>query len=977
MKARLSATLLLAVAATASAQLKSLETENFGVVYFPIEGYLAPHVARCFENAIRFDRKLSDWTPSDKTVLFLHDFGDTGNAGATAVPTNFINITIAPSRYVFEIMMGNERMNSTANHELIHVMTVDKAAARDRTYRKAFGGKVAPTSENPLSMIYSYFTAPRLYAPRWYHEGIAVFMETWTTGGFGRAMSAYDEMVFRTKVADNAEIYDLVGLASAATKLDFQTGVNAYLYGTRFVSYLALTHGPEKVIRWFSRGEGSQPGYRGEFKAVFGEPLPTVWSRWITWERSFQQENLARLGQNQITAYRRVTERPLGSVSGAVVDRNTRTAYLGVHFPGQVSHLASIDLAKGTMKKLCEVKGPTLFAVTSLAFDPKTRTLFYTTNNNDWRDLRGINVDTGRSKTYIKSARTGDLAFNSADNSLWGVRTYNGISTLVRIPPPYTEWQQVLSFDYGTDIYDIDISPDGKQLVAAVTKPSGNQSLVVMSTASLLTGDASFEVLSDFENSSPANFVFSPDGRFLYGSSFYSGVSNLYRVDLQTRDVKVITNADTGYFRPVPLSGDDVLAFRYTGKGFLPVIISPQPVEKVNAITFLGQKVVESYPIVKEWKLPPPSSIDLAPMIRSEAPYSPFATLKKRSLYPIVEGYKNYGAIGLRLNLSDTIGYDRLNMSASYTPNTDLPTDQRFHFKAAYSYLGWKLIGTYNYANFYDLFGPTKRSFKGYSLGLEYKRYLIYDQPNRTLDWAFDVTGFGGLDTLPGYQNVPVTATRLGVANVSIGYKHERSSLGSVEPEKGISWRATLNDNYAVSQNFPKLQVDLNLGVPLPISHSSVWLRASAGAAAGDPDQPYGNFYFGGFGNNYVDDKEYRRYHEPGSFPGVKIDQISGHNYTKALLELNLPPIVFKHVGTPSLFANWASLALFAGGIVTNPADSNLRQSYYDAGAQLDIRLVGMSLHQFTISFGYASAFQGGHKISDEFTASFKIPFYE
>jgi len=609
--------------------------------------------------------------------------------------------------------------------------------------------------------------------------------------------------------------------------------------------------------------------------------------------------------------------------------------------------------------------------------DPSSRTLFYTTNNNDWRDLRGINVETGRTKTYIKSVRTGDLAFNSADKSLWGVRTYNGISTLVRIPSPYTEWQQVHSFDYGTDIYDLDISPNGRQLVAALTKPSGNQSLVVMNTAALLAGDASYEVLSDFENSSPANFVFSPDGHFLYGSSFYSGVSNLYRVDVQSKDVQVITNADTGYFRPVPLSGDEVLAFRYTGNGFLPVIIQAQPVEKVNAINFLGQKIVEAHPVVKDWTLTPPSSIDLAPMVRHEGSYSSFANMQMRSLYPIVEGYKSYPGIGLRLALADSMGYNRFALSASYSPSTSLPNEERFHFKGTYTYLGWKVTGAYNYANFYDLFGPTKQGFRGYWLGVGYKHYLIYDQPNRTLDWTFDMTGYGNLETVPGAQNVASTSKSLGVATIGLGYKYERSSLGAVEPEKGFTWRVTVSDNYAAAQHFPKLRFDLDLGLPMPMAHSSLWLRTSAGAASGDRTEPYGNFYFGGFGNNYVDDKHYRRYHEPGSFPGVEIDQISGHNYAKALLEINLPPVVFKHLGKPSLFANWASLALFGGGISTDPSDSNLRQTYYNAGAQLDIRLVGMSLHQFTLSFGYAAAFQGGTKISDEFMASFRIPFYE
>jgi hypothetical protein len=977
MKARVPAVALLTVASVASAQLQSLETDQLELVYFGTERYLVPHVARCFQNALASHQKLFDYTPSEKVTVLLEDFADSGNAAASAVPNDRILVTIAPFSYVFEVVLGNERMNWLMSHELVHILAADKAAARDRMYRKLFGGKVAPTSENPLSMIYSYLTTPRLYAPPWYQEGVAVFMETWRTGGLGRAMGAYDEMVFRTKVADGGEIYDLVGLASAATKLDFQVGVNAYLYGTRFMSYLALTYGPEKVIEWVSRSEGSKPGYGAQFKAVFGEALPEVWSRWIEWERRFQRENLDRLGQNPLTAYRKVTERALGSVSRAQVDRSTNTLYLALHFPGQVSHIASLDLASGTMKKLCEVKGPALFTVSSIAFDPATRTLFYTTNNNDWRDLRGVDVDTGRSRTYIKGARLGDLAFNPVDKSLWGVRSYNGISTLVRVPRPYTEWKQVHSFDYGTDIYDLDISPDGKQMVAALTRPSGGQSLIMLDIPGLLTGKADLQVVSDFENSSPANFVFSPDGRHLVGSSFYSGVSNLYRYDLQTKDTTVITNADTGFFRPVPLSGDDLLAFRFTAGGFQPVIISPRPVEKVNAIRFLGQEIVEAHPVVRDWKLPPPSTVNLDPMIRREGSYSAFATLKRRSLYPIVEGYKSFPAIGMRLSLTDAIGYNRINMSASYSPSTSLPGNQRFHFKTTYSYLRWKVVGTYNYADFYDLFGPTKRGFKGYSLGAEYKRYLIYDQPNRTLDWAFDVTGFGNLDTLPGYQNVPVQATSVGIANVSIGYKHERSSLGSVEPEKGFSWRATVSDNYAVSQNFPKLRLDLNLGVPLPVAHSSVWLRTSAGAASGDREQPYGSFYFGGFGNNWVDDKPYRRYHDPGSFPGVEINEISGHSYAKALLELNLPPVVFKHIGTPSLFANWASLALFVGGIATNLDHADLRHEVADIGAQFDIRLVGLSLHQFTLSLGYAAAYEGGRKLSDEFMASLRIPFYE
>ena len=59
----------------------------------------------------------------------------------------------------------------------------------------------------------------------------------------------YDEMVFRAKVRDHDKLYSPLGLESEGITVDFQVGVNDYLYGTRFFSYLALTYGPDKVVR--------------------------------------------------------------------------------------------------------------------------------------------------------------------------------------------------------------------------------------------------------------------------------------------------------------------------------------------------------------------------------------------------------------------------------------------------------------------------------------------------------------------------------------------------------------------------------------------------------------------------------------------------------------------------------------------------------------------------------------------------------
>ena len=77
-------------------------------------------------------------------------------------------------------------------------------------------------------------------APRWYHEGIAVFVDTWMAGGLGRAQGGYDEMVFRVDGARRRAASTIRSASSSeGTKIDFQVEINSYLYGTRFMTWLA------------------------------------------------------------------------------------------------------------------------------------------------------------------------------------------------------------------------------------------------------------------------------------------------------------------------------------------------------------------------------------------------------------------------------------------------------------------------------------------------------------------------------------------------------------------------------------------------------------------------------------------------------------------------------------------------------------------------------------------------------------------
>jgi len=116
-----------------AAQFQTLETRDLRLVYTsPLQSYLVPQVMRSFERSLQFHRRLFDYTPDGKINVLLHDLWHYGNAGARPLPENHITIGIEPYAHEYESAPAPERMTSSLNHEMAHIVTVDKATSGDR-----------------------------------------------------------------------------------------------------------------------------------------------------------------------------------------------------------------------------------------------------------------------------------------------------------------------------------------------------------------------------------------------------------------------------------------------------------------------------------------------------------------------------------------------------------------------------------------------------------------------------------------------------------------------------------------------------------------------------------------------------------------------------------------------------------------------------------------------------------------------------
>ena len=964
-------------------QLSSVETDKLRLLYFdPTETYLVPRVIQTFHNSLDRQESILGYKPDEKITVLLTDFSDYGNAGATSVPASSVIMDVAPIPLTFETASTAERIETIMNHELVHISNTDDAAPADRRARRFFAGKVLATPEHPETILYQYLTAPRKTSPRWYLEGMAVFLETWMAGGLGRAQSAYDEMVFRAMVRDDAHFYDPLGLVAEGVKVDFQVGNNAYLYGTRFITYLAHEYSPGKVVEWAQRDEGSRRSYRKEFERVFGKPLDAAWQDWIEFEHRFQQENLERVRQFEVTPYETLAPGGLGSVSRAFYDAEAESIIAGYREPGVIASIGEYSIGTGDLRRLEDVKGPMVYRVASIAFDAESDTIFYTTDNYAFRDLMRLDRETGKAELLQRNVRIGEIVFNKTDGSLWGVRHLNGYASIVRIPPPYTEWELVKTLPYGGIVYDLDISPDGTLLSGSFGDIRARHALEVHSIDTLLAGELDPISTFTFGQTIPESFVFSPDGRYLFGSSYYTGISNIFRFEVETGELEAVSNTETGFFRPIPIDNENLIVFSYTGQGFVPARIEAKPLEDVSNISFLGARTIAKHPVLQTWRAGSADDVDAESRIVSQGSYAAIEHMGLESIYPTLLGYKDSVSAGLKFNFSDKLRLDTLSMGVGYSTDSDLPTDERLNASIVYRHniarnspiAGvWTFSAKRNNADFYDLFGPTKKSRKGNQFSIAFDKILMSDSP-RQLSLSTSINHYSDMDSLPRYQNVPVTFDSLTSFNADISYSNVRGSLGHVDDEKGVTWGISTRANHVDGDTVPKLVAGLDFGFALPLRHSSIWLRNSAGAAFGERIDEFANFYFGGFGNNYVDRGSIKRYREHYAMPGFELNEVGGRNFAATMLEWNLPPLRFDRVGKPGFYLSWARPAIFAKHLQVGLDDSASRREVHSAGLQVDLRFTVLSRMDMTLSFGYARGF-GDDLVEDqdEFMVSLKI----
>ncbi len=600
---------------------RTILTPHFRVHYHRGETALADRMAHLGEEVLPVLAKALGHFPEDPIHIILTDETDSANGLADVLPYNHVLLFAAVPDVGSGLGDFDEYRRMLLTHELAHIVHLDDISGLPALANRIIGKQLSPN----------------LVAPRWLIEGLAVWLETTLTSR-GRATSSLTDMVIRAQIYDGV----LPSIDEFTTNRRAYPGATApYLYGGRFMSFIARRHGADAIGEMTHRYGGRVVPYGLNIvaKDATGEDFVSMYEAWVEEERALALAVLERVvdptpfhlvpGQAPTVHGLRFARDGRAALVQVPRDDDPELVFYGP--PGGA--IAPLGPELGRLRTsegdgAFTPDGQRFVAVVSDVVDHRFR----------FRDLEVIDLGTWTRRRRTEGARLSDPDVGLRDGraEIAAVAQAAGHTRIVRLSVDGDDLPRT-EVDRGpaAQLYAPRYSPDGRTLVYGVAEATGIRRLILrdLDDGSERELYASQSLLLDPR--------FSADGQSLLYSDDRDGIFDIYAVDLRTSAVTRRTRVTTGVFEPIESPGGDRLFARVaTSGGFA-----------------LGEVSAARTPA-----LPPPAPALLRTQTASvtlsvfpEEPYTPWETLLPKAYLLGMSLTRSSVQLSLGLSGSDAI----------------------------------------------------------------------------------------------------------------------------------------------------------------------------------------------------------------------------------------------------------------------------------------------------------------------------------
>src|SRR4051812_3728394 len=278
MRAFVAALLFLATAAHAqwreltwvdpSLRWRTLDTPHFSIHFGEAQRPQARIIAGMAEAVYPRVTGMLAWQPEVRVHLVVLDSADFANGYASPLPFNYFAIFLAPPDES-ELLQNREWLDLVLTHEFTHIVQLDKAHGSPYSLRRIFGR---------LALLF-----PNALEPTWITEGLAVYVESDPSRGYGRLGQSQFESMMRAEAARGFLSLREVNAEGRGFPLN-----RDYLYGSYFFAFVRERYGPQAVTRLVETYSGNIIPFKVDSNPVqtTGKPMDALWLEYQDWLRA-------------------------------------------------------------------------------------------------------------------------------------------------------------------------------------------------------------------------------------------------------------------------------------------------------------------------------------------------------------------------------------------------------------------------------------------------------------------------------------------------------------------------------------------------------------------------------------------------------------------------------------------------------------------------------------------------------------------
>jgi hypothetical protein len=565
----------------------SAQIDDFDPDYnwFTIKGeHVSVHFHEETERSARTVLKIAEdvWEPitslykyePDEVHYIIKDIDDYSN-GATYFFDN--KIEIWSSALDFDLRGSHNWLRNVISHEFTHMVQIQAAMKVGRTMPAFYLQFLNYEDKRRPDILYGFpnfiasYPVATFNIPAWFAEGTAQYMrEEFNYDNW----DSHRDMILRSYALDNNMLtWNEMGVFSK-TSLGSESVYNS---GFALTRYIAQKYGEDKLQNITSKlGDLTNFSIDAAFEQVLGKNGDEIYDEWSSYLKKDYKERIAPVEQNLVQG-ELVVEKGFGNFypvyspdyKEVYFISNSSSDYFGTSgiFKYDIESKEVKSVEAGIRSTFNFIQGTNKIVFAKLSHDnPKW---------NNIHDLYVYDLDKEEDERITFGLRANNPNVSHDGKHIVFIYQKDGTTNLGRVDIDGKNFRSLTFYSKGEQVYNPKFSQDDKSIVFGYSYHNGRDIAQVNVDGSNLK----FLLNDDVDE---RNAFFNSENEIIY-SSDVTGIFNIYKYNLITKENAQLTNVTGGAFMPSINSEGDLVYAGYTSKGYKIFEIKDDETKKVDS----------------------------------------------------------------------------------------------------------------------------------------------------------------------------------------------------------------------------------------------------------------------------------------------------------------------------------------------------------------------------------------------------------